>query len=236
MGVPTAAAEPALDRPVWASLTGPHAHLAQGGPKAWRYRPEVNVFVAPADDSDDALAAAARLVGAGDRVFMVERDAMPDLPGLTVVLRRAAVQMLFEGPLPHAEGGDAIVPLGAADADEMVALATLQQPGPFRRDTRLMGNFFGIRRDGRLAAMAGERLRFPPYVEVSGVCTHPDFGKQGLGTRLSAHVTAAILARGERPLLHSWADNSGAIALYERLGYRIRCEISVAVFERGSDA
>lgn len=221
-----------LDRPVWASLTSAHAHLAQGDARALRYRREVNVFVAPADDSAEALAAAAALVSPGDRVFMVERAPLPDLPGLAVVLRRPAVQMLFEGPLPDADGEDAILALGEADADEMLALATLQQPGPFRRDTRLMGHFFGIRRGGRLGAMAGERFHFPPYVELSGVCTHPDFGGQGLGTRLSAHVTAAILARGETPFLHAWADNHGAIALYQRLGYRIRCELNVAVFER----
>jgi ribosomal protein S18 acetylase RimI-like enzyme len=224
--------ENGLDRPVWASLTSAHVHLAQGDERAFRYRPEVNVFVAAADGSDEALAAAAALIVPGERAFLVERDPIPDLLGLAVVLRRPAVQMLFEGPLPQQDGDDAIAPLGEADADEMLALATLQQPGPFRHGTRLMGHFYGIRRDGRLAAMAGERFHFPPFVELSGVCTHPDFGGQGLGTRLSAHVTAAILARGERPFLHSWADNHGAIALYERLGYRIRAELNVAVFER----
>jgi ribosomal protein S18 acetylase RimI-like enzyme len=224
--------ESGLDRPVWASLTTAHAHLAQGDGRALRYRPEINVFVASADGSDEAAAAAAALVVPGERAFMVERDPIPELHGLVVVLRRPVVQMLFGGPLQEPGGDDAIVALGEEHADEMVALVTLQQPGPFRHDTRLMGHFFGIRREGRLAAMAGERFHFPPYVEVSGVCTHPDFGGQGLGTRLSAHVTAAILAHGERPFLHSWADNRGAIALYERLGYRVRAELNVAVFER----
>jgi predicted GNAT family acetyltransferase len=223
-----------LDRPVWASLTTAHAHLAQGDARAWRYRPEVNVFVAPADYGDAALAASAALVVPGERAFMVEREAIPELPGLSVLLRRPAVQMLSEGPLPEAARDDEVVALGEADAEEMVALASLQQPGPFRRGTPLMGHFVGIRRDGRLAAMAGERFHFARHVEVSGVCTHPDFGGQGLGTRLSAHVTRAILTHGKQPFLHSWADNAGAIALYERLGYRIRAELNVAVFERAA--
>lgn len=225
-----------LDRPVWASLTTAQAHLARGDALALRYRPEVNVFVSPEDGSAEALVAAAALVEPGERAFMVQREPPPDLPGLSVVLRRQAVQMLFDGPLPDVAGDAAIVALGEDDADEMLALATLQQPGPFRRDTRLMGNFVGVKRGGRLAAMAGERFHFPPYVELSGVCTHPDFGGQGLGTRLSAHVTRAILDRGETPFLHSWADNSGAIALYQRLGYRIRATLNVAVFERVSAA
>jgi predicted GNAT family acetyltransferase len=114
----------------------------------------------------------------------------------------------------------------------MLALATLTEPGPSRRDTWLMGNFVGVRHESRLAAMAGERMHPPGHVELSGVCTHPDFRGHGLATRLSAHVTRAILGRGETPFLHAWKDNAGAIALYEKLSYRIRCEMNVAVFER----
>lgn len=225
-----------LDRPVWASLTTAHAHLAQGGALALRYRPEVNVFVSPADGSDEALAAAGALVEPGEQAFMVQREPPPDLPGLTATLRRQVVQMLFEGSVPQTAGDDPVVPLGESDGADMLALATLQQPGPFRRDSRLMGAFVGVKRTGRLAAMAGERFRFPGFVELSGVCTHPDFAGQGLGTRLSAHVTRAILERGDTPFLHSWADNRGAIALYERLGYRVRATLNVAVFERAGVA
>lgn len=217
---------------MWASLTTAHVHLAQGDPRALRYRPEVNVFLSPADGSAEALAAAAELAAPGERVYMVQREPPPELPGLHNVMRAAVVQMLFEGPLPEIDGTDAIVRLGELDAEEMLALAMLTEPGPFRRDSRLMGHFVGVRRNGRLAAMAGERFQPPGYVELSGVCTHPDFGGQGLATRLSVHVTRAILDRGETPFLHSWKDNTGAIALYQRLGYRIRGELNVAVFER----
>jgi ribosomal protein S18 acetylase RimI-like enzyme len=220
-----------LDRPVWASLTGAHRDLAEGNGKARRYRPDVNVFVAGPDDEPETLAAMAELVAPGEKAFVVQALPIPDLPGLATVLRRPVVQMVFAGPLPD-YSADEIEPLGEPDADEMLALATLTEPGPFRRETRLMGHFVGVKREERLAAMAGEWLRPPGHVELSGVCTHPDFGGQGLGTRLSAHVTAAILARGETPFLHAWQDNYGAIALYERLGYRIRRTMNVAVFER----
>jgi predicted GNAT family acetyltransferase len=97
-----------------------------------------------------------------------------------------------------------------------------------------MGAFIGIRIGGRLAAMAGERFRFPGYTEVSGVCTHPDFRGRGLARRLSAVVAAGIEARGERPFLHAWKINLPAIALYESLGFEIRNEVNVAVLERGA--
>lgn len=224
--------EAALDRPAWSSLTTVHAALAQGDGRALRYRPEVNMFVAPADHGAEALAAAAALVAPGDRAYIVQADPAPELPGLVTVLRRPLVQMVFAGPLPAREADAGIAPLDESDADAMLALATLQQPGPFRRETRRMGRFVGVKRDGRLAAMAGERFRFPGFCELSGVCTHPDFGGNGLGTRLSTHVTQAILDRGETPFLHAWSDNHGAIALYERLGYRVRRELQAAMFER----
>jgi ribosomal protein S18 acetylase RimI-like enzyme len=220
-----------LDRPVWASLTGAHAHLAQGEGKARRYRPEVNAFVAGPDEENATLDAMATLVEPGERAFVVQADPIPDLPDLAVRLRRPAVQMVFAGEPPDAFN-EAIAPLTEADADEMLALATLTEPGPFRRDTPLMGNFFGVRRDSRLAAMAGERMHPPGFVEVSGVCTHPDFRGGGLATRLPNHVTRAILDAGETPFLHAWADNTGAIALYQKLGYRLRRGMNVAVFER----
>lgn len=220
-----------LDRPVWASLTGAHAHLAEGSGPARRYRPSVNVFVAGADEAPATLAAMAALVPPGERAFVVQAPEIRDLPGLATVLRRPVVQMVFAGPLPE-YAPDEIEPLGESDAEAMLALATLTEPGPFRRETRLMGRFVGVRRAGRLAAMAGERMHPPGHIELSGVCTHPDFGGQGLGTTLSAHVTRAILDGGAMPFLHAWHDNHGAISLYERLGYRVRRQLNVAVFAR----
>lgn len=224
-----------LDRPVWASLTGAHAHLAQGEGRARRYRPDVNAFVAGPDEEPETLAAMAALVKPREAAFVVQAAPIPDLPGLSARLRRAAVQMVFAGDLPAAAADDEVAPLTEADAERMLALALLTEPGPFRRETRLMGRFVGVMRGGRLAAMAGERMHPPGHIELSGVCTHPDFRGQGLATRLSAYVTRAILARGETPFLHAWKDNHGAIALYEKLGYRFRAEMNVAVFERASD-
>jgi predicted GNAT family acetyltransferase len=97
-----------------------------------------------------------------------------------------------------------------------------------------MGQFRGIRIDGRLAAMAGERMRFPGYTEVSGVCTHPDFRGRGLARRLSAAVMAGITARGDGTFLHAWKANRAAIALYEGLGFELRAQVNVAQLQRSA--
>lgn len=135
-----------------------------------------------------------------------------------------------------AEDEPDIVTLTRDDASEMLALATLTEPGPFRSRTHEMGHFRGVRIGGRLAAMAGERMRFPGFTEVSAVCTHPDFRGRGLARRLSKVVSAAIQARGETPFLHAWKNNHSAIALYETLGFRWRCDVNVAVLERQKQA
>lgn len=223
-----------LDRPVWASLTSLHAGLAQGGALAKRYLPEVNRFASARDDSDEALAALVALVRPGGPVFIAQAAEICIPPGLVASKLAKCVQMVAVAPVDAPAGTDEVVSLGDADAPEMLALATLTQPGPFLRQTHRMGRFVGIRIGGRLAAMAGERFRFPGYTEVSGVCTHPDFQGRGLAGRLSRHVAAGIAARGDIAFLHAWKTNAAAIRLYETLGFRLRCEVNVAVLERAT--
>ena len=42
-------------------------------------------------------------------------------------------------------------------------------------------------------------------------------------------VARRIIAQGDLPFLHAYADNKGAIGLYEALGFRRRCEVQVTV-------
>jgi len=221
----------ALDRPVWASLT--HApHLAVGDHLAKRYRRDVNLFASACDDSIASLAALRGLVTEGESVFVLQVPAICVPDGLLVVRAAQGVQMLAERPIAREDGDCAVVELGEADAPEMLALVQLAEPGPFLTRTHTMGRFIGVRINGRLAAMAGERMRFPGFTEVSGVCTHPDFRGQGLARKLSAVIANAIQQRGDQPFLHAWQSNHAAIALYESLGFEIRTVVRVAVLGR----
>lgn len=224
-----------LDRPVWHSLAGPLAHLARGDEQARRFLPDVNMFAAGPDDSAVSQAAIAALFAPKEQFYMLQGPAIPAMAGTRVVKAAMGVQLVFDAQaLAAVEAGD-IVPLTSADAADMLALATLTQPGPFLARTHEMSQFFGIRHEGQLVAMAGERMRFEGHSELSGVCTHPDFQGQGLARRLSVHVCGQILARGERPFLHAWASNAGAIRLYESLGFAWRRDVHAAILERLED-
>jgi len=206
-----------------------------GDALARRYAADVNLFAAARDESPAALAALAELVQPGERVFLLQ---VPDIvvpAGLVAVKAARGVQMVATRSIP-ATMEDDIVQLTDEDAPEMLALAKLTEPGPFLARTHAMGTFRGIRIGGRLAAMAGERFRFPGYTEVSGVCTHPDFRGRGLARRLSAAVASRIESRGERPFLHAWKTNRPAISLYESLGFEFRTEVDVQVLERAGSA
>ncbi|MDF2368478.1 GNAT family N-acetyltransferase, partial [Sneathiella sp.] len=119
-----------------------------------------------------------------------------------------------------------------ADAEDMFALATLTKPGPYLKDTRLLGTFFGVKEDGKLIAMAGERFKHPGYSEISGVCTHPDHLGRGLAHALCVHVAEQILARGETPYLQVFATNTRAIRVYEDLGFATRTKVNAVMLER----
>ena len=224
-----------LDRPVWNALTGPHATLAEGGTLARRYRPDIVPFAAARDDSAESLAALAALPRPGEMMALKEANELVLPPGFVATVAAPGFQMVLAEP-PEPVNDARIEPLSMADAGEMMALATLTKPGPFTLGAQALGTFYGIRIDGRIAAMAGERLKPEGYAEVSGVCTHPDFRRRGLARVLSIFVTRRILARGETPFIQGWADNTPAFDLYESLGFRLRTTINVAVIKAAENA
>jgi predicted GNAT family acetyltransferase len=216
-----------LDRAVWAALTTRQADLALAEGPARRLAPDYGLFAAAADASEESLRALAALVRAHGEAALFEADPPRALDGVTITEGDPVSQMTAEAPAPQSPDFE-VVALGDADAGEMHALATLTKPGPFFRRTHRLGDFVGVRIDGRLAAMAGERLRLPGYTEVSAVCTHPDFRGRGYAAGLMSVVTQAIVARGELPFLHVYDRNENAIRLYENLGWRRRRAVTVS--------
>lgn len=220
-----------LDRPVWTALASRHAALAEGGALARRYPAAIVPFASTGDDGEESLAALDRLVASGDTIYMIQADPIVLPSTLAATVTAAGVQMLAARALEKISD-EHIQRLGAADAEQMLELATLTKPGPFTLRAMDLGEFFGIRIDGHLAAMAGERMKQTGFTELSGVCVHPDFRGRGLARLLSLFVARRIAARGETPYLHAYATNGAAIGLYEAIGFRLRCNMHVAMVQR----
>jgi len=215
-------------------LTGRQAHLALGGDEAKRVDPRYGPFAALRDGGIEALEALRELArGEGGELWFVEPEPVAPPDGFALKRSTLLLQMIAGEERCAEEQGDAeAVPLGEEHAEAMTALARATKPGPWAELTRSYGPFYGIFREGKLTAMAGERmLPCPGIAEVSGVCTWPEFRGHGLARRLMLHVMAGFRARGDRPYLHTYADNTTAIALYHKLGFRERRTMILTVLE-----
>lgn len=221
-----------LDRPMWSALTGPHAHYAVGSGGARRYQADISVLAGLRDESDAALEDLAALVPETGHIMVAQTWEARCPPGARIVVARTAFQMVSDGTSDTFAHDHAIIPLTESDWPEMLALATATQPGPFVSRTPVLGGFWGVRKDGRLIAMAGERMRQGRYAELSAICTDPDFRGLGLGKALTVHVRNQIIARGELPYLHAYTTNAAALKLYERLGFRTQRTLHPIVLEK----
>jgi predicted GNAT family acetyltransferase len=171
-----------LDRPVWSALTSRQSHLASGDGRALRIDPDYGLFAASADRSPESLAALAALAPAEGVIGLVEPDVPPTPPGLVLVSSALCHQMVAER-IASRPPDFSIVPLGDDDAPEMFALATLTRPGPYFARTHRLGGFVGAKVDGRLVAMAGERMKPDGFTEVSGCAPTPIIAAKAMPPR-----------------------------------------------------
>lgn len=222
-----------LNRAVWSALTTRQRHFASGGALARRFIPDLSPFAATRDNSPDALSALADLIDPGeDAAYLMQTEEIA-LPATLFAEKTALIVMMIQAQASKRPVPDVVIePLTAADHADMRALAELTQPGPFKKRTPEIGRFWGIKMDGRLAAMTGTRLNLTGFTEISGVCTHPEFRGKGLAAALSSFVADRIREDGDTPILHAFADNDSAIALYKSLGFELHTPVNVAVVKK----
>lgn len=217
-----------LDNPFWSSLRTRHRSLALGTDFVARYPRDFAPFLGVASPDGDVEAALETLVSPGETVLLL--GVAPKLSGAwRLEPLETLAQMVCDAPIPLADGPE-IIALDATHSVDVLALVALVYPHYFRPRAMELGRYFGIympdkNGNARLAAMVGERLGTDTHVEMSAICTHPDFTGRGYARRLTAFLTNDTLARGCTPFLHVSYGNARAKALYERLGYRLRRDI-----------
>ena len=222
-----------LDNAVWWTLGARHQHLAEELGGARRYRKDASVFAAVESFDDESWADLAKLIGELGTCTLFRADIPEQLPeGWTVKVRGRGRQMTVQ-----ADGlGDvepaSIRDLTTGDVGQMIALVAETNPGPFLPGTIALGRYVGHFEDGRLIAMAGERLHPDGFTEISAVCTHPDARGRGLASALTHTIATGILDRHEQPFLHVADSNEQARRVYERLGFGQRRLVDLAVVTR----
>ncbi len=214
-----------LDNVIWQALTTRDAQFAESFEEARRFVREVGPLGAFREYGDRGYESLAGLIETGGTVGLFLDDAYEARAGWSFVVGAPLLQMIADSGTAHhdaANGHAGFVELGTPDSAEMIELTAMTKPGPFSTRTHELGTYLGIRKDGKLVAMAGERLKVPGHTEVSAVCTHPEHTGKGYAAALMTEVMRRIRERGETPFLHVRQDNTRAIGVYKQLGFRER--------------
>ncbi|KJC51011.1 acyltransferase [Bradyrhizobium sp. LTSP885] len=220
-----------LDRPIWSALTTRQRDLAEGGAEARRFPVAIAPFADMVDMSAQSFAALGALMSGAEIAVLFTPDAVTAPPAFKVLLAETGEQMIG-APVESSLSGVEIVTLGVADVPAMMALIELTKPGPFAARTHELGTFLGIRVDGELVAMTGERMKPGNYTEMTAVCVHPAHRGRGYAQALLSAVSRQIVAREETPFLHVFTSNVSAIALYRRQGMEIRRRLHITVLQK----
>lgn len=195
--------------------------LGTGGALAARYFDLPFAAASFYGEGDGLREALSGLLAADGRCYALVAEAQQAQLEAAVHVLDVALewQMPYEGDPAALDVGGA-VPLSPSDLPAVKDLLERTVVHAFDPGVLGMGPCYGVWRDGRLVSLAGTRLLVDETGEIGNVVTDPDHRRQGLASVAVAATTLALLDTGRRVLLHVYRSNPGAVALYERLGYR----------------
>lgn len=207
-----------LDNPAWYALTEIHQPFAVGTNEIKKYQRYIAPWVAHTSSDPTILNKLDPFIEKEESFYVF--DSMPQLPPNYIHENTVhCLQMICRQEIKATINNAGIEKMGDEDGEEVENLINLVQPGYYNPGTRLMGEYYGIRQNGQLVALAGERMRMNGFTEVSGVVTHPDFTGRKYAQQLVALVVNNNIAAGIIPFLHVAETNERAIKLYEHLGF-----------------
>ena len=220
-----------LDNAVWTALTTKQAQHAQSSALARRFPPEMTLLGALAANTAMAFDSLAQLIQR-DPVTLYFTSP-PQIPTGWEVLRAVELhQMVQETEAPPSSPPNEAAPdktrpevieLSPADVPEMSVLYTATRPGrTLCPRIQKLGPFLGVREEGKLVAMGGLRLHIAGYREITTVATLPGHEGRGYATAIVRALIERILSRGDRPFLTVRTDNTRAVEIYRRLGFKER--------------
>jgi GNAT superfamily N-acetyltransferase len=224
-----------LDNMIWNALSTGNRDIAMLNGNVGCYLPQVAPFAGVKEWNNENWEQLYHFIPPGRKIAVsCPENTKPEESKWKLLHQMPVSQMVYEKSIDSfvTESSLLIEPLTNEHVPQMLELTALTKPGPFFEKTILFGNYFGIFTDGRLAAMTGQRMNPVPYLEVSAVCTHPDFRGRGYAKTLMLHVMKIILDNSFIPFLHVLTNNIHAIHLYQTIGFRTRKNFSIDVIER----
>jgi ribosomal protein S18 acetylase RimI-like enzyme len=217
-----------LDNIMWNCLSGPHAHFAAGAGAVRRYAPGFSPIVGCAEPARPDFEELSRHCASGESFYFDSWSGAPPA-GWQIEKEARMFKMVWEAPMPEDDAAPDAVRLAPEHYGQAAELARLTNPGPFGPRTPELGEYFGYFEGNHLIALAGERMCAGTFHEVSGICTHPDFQGRGLARKLTLKLVRRQMQRGKTTFLHVMSHNTGARALYNKLGFRDYLETVVRV-------
>lgn len=207
-----------LDNPAWYALNGVQKQYAVGTEHIKCFQRNILPFVAY--ESTEEINAIDPYTE--DIFFFI--GALPPLPSNWIVLKEfPCVQMILQSPIVATA---AVSHLDATHSTAMLDLINKIQPGFYKSDTHLLGDYYGIWQDNKLVAMAGERIQVEHFTELSAIVTDPDYTGRKYAQQLITQLCNTNLSKGKIPFLHVLQSNDRAIRLYEYMGFAQRRLIS----------
>jgi len=223
-----------LDNPAWNALNSANSNLALGNDRAKFFPEEISPFAGLKNYDEQSFRELYELIPVGRTVIIPVNHALQTGAYWKLLNKVDAIQMTFEHRRISVDSDPRIVPLVKKDVAQMMELTALTKPGPFFKRTIELGNYKGIFHSEELIAMAGHRMHPYNYVEISAVCTHPDYTGKGYATSLINDQVRKILEEDNIPFLHTQADNRKAIQLYTRLGFTVINEMTIYVLQKAN--
>ncbi len=208
-----------LDNPVFSALQSHNSNFCLGNERIKYFPKEVSPFLSAHYFDEEVFEEIAEMIGPNRTILLAQREPMQIPKSWNLKFEIVGTQFVFSHKELQSFDGSLIRKLDTSHVAEMIALTRLTKPGPFDERTIEFGNYEGIFSNGKLVSMAGWRMHIDNYLEVSAVCTHPDFLGRGYARTLLQSQINSILVQNKIPFLHSRADNERAINLYEGLGF-----------------
>ena len=221
----------ALDNFIWSALNGPHSEYGDRTELACVYKHQYYRFAAVSENTPKAYKQLASIVepertivikGTGKKIEYPEWNHM-DSSNVHIMILENQINV---PDLPYEK-------VSVEYAEDLIALSRISpHTGELNIPKIEVGDYYGIKDQDRIVAIAGERMQLDGYSEVSGVVTHPDYRKRGYGGGLTLFKCDQVLVRGNTPVLGVFEDNLGAVRLYKKLGFSIHSTEPLDILQR----